>query len=88
VTDGDIYDVPVAGGTPRALVNTSAYEGGAQAAPDKSACDRLRTILSLEDERTPLFELTRDLVPRGNDDKPRFVDVAPPSLHLNCREPL
>ena len=33
-TAGDIYDVPIAGGTPRALVKTPAYEGGAQVSPD------------------------------------------------------
>jgi Tol biopolymer transport system component len=33
-TAGDIYDVPIGGGTPRALVKTAAYEGGAQVSPD------------------------------------------------------
>ena len=33
-TAGDIYDVPIGGGTPRALVKTPAYEGGAQVSPD------------------------------------------------------
>ena len=34
VTSGDIYEIPLAGGTPRAVVKTNAYEGGAQISPD------------------------------------------------------
>jgi Tol biopolymer transport system component len=34
VTSGDIYEIPLAGGTPRAVVKTNAYEGGAQVSPD------------------------------------------------------
>jgi hypothetical protein len=34
VTSGDIYDIPIAGGTPRAILKTNAYEGGAQVSPD------------------------------------------------------
>jgi len=34
VTSGDIYEIPIAGGTPRAVVKTNAYEGGAQVSPD------------------------------------------------------
>jgi hypothetical protein len=33
-TAGDIYDVPIAGGKPRPLVKTPAYEGGGQVSPD------------------------------------------------------
>jgi Tol biopolymer transport system component len=33
-TAGDIYAIPLAGGTPRALLATPAYEGGAQVSPD------------------------------------------------------
>jgi len=34
VTSGDIYEIPIEGGTPRAVVKTNAYEGGAQVSPD------------------------------------------------------
>jgi Tol biopolymer transport system component len=34
VTSGDIYEIPIGGGTPRAVVKTNAYEGGAQVSPD------------------------------------------------------
>jgi Tol biopolymer transport system component len=33
-TAGDLYDIPLRGGTPRVLVKTNAYEGGAQISPD------------------------------------------------------
>jgi len=33
-TAGDIYAVPLAGGKPRVLLSTPAYEGGAQVSPD------------------------------------------------------
>ncbi|HEX5217385.1 MAG TPA: protein kinase [Vicinamibacterales bacterium] len=34
VTSGDIYEIPIGGGAPRAVVKTNAYEGGAQVSPD------------------------------------------------------
>jgi Tol biopolymer transport system component len=34
VTSGDVYEIPIEGGTPRAVVKTNAYEGGAQVSPD------------------------------------------------------
>ena len=34
ITSGDIYEIPIEGGTPRAIVKTNAYEGGAQVSPD------------------------------------------------------
>ena len=33
-TSGDIYAIPLGGGTPRPVVNTKAYEGGAEISPD------------------------------------------------------
>jgi Tol biopolymer transport system component len=33
-TSGDVYALPLAGGKERALINTAAYEGGAQISPD------------------------------------------------------
>ena len=33
-TAGDIYELPLAGGEPKLLVSTAAYEGGAQLSPD------------------------------------------------------
>ena len=31
---GDLYSIPIGGGTPRVLLSTPAYEGGAQVSPD------------------------------------------------------